>query len=96
MRQPLPDFPWDALAPYAQKAREFAGGIIDLSQGTPVDSTPQIIQSALRESADSPRYPVTAGTKELQDAIKETSKKYGIPYSDMENIVLNEINKIFI
>ncbi len=70
MRQPLPDFPWDALAPYAQKAREFAGGIIDLSQGTPVDSTPQIIQSALRDSADSPRYPVTAGTKELQDAIR--------------------------
>jgi hypothetical protein len=34
--------------------------------------------------------------KELQEAIKETSKKYGIPYSDMENIVLNEINKIFI
>ena len=70
MRQPLPDFPWDALAPYAQKAREFVDGIIDLSQGTPVDSTPQIIQSALRESADSPRYPFTAGTKELQDAIR--------------------------
>jgi hypothetical protein len=34
--------------------------------------------------------------KELLEAIKETSKKYGIPYSDMENIVLNEINKIFI
>ncbi len=70
MRQLLPDFPWDALAPYAQKACKFAGGIIDLSQGTPVDSTPQIIQSALRASADSPRYPVTAGTKELQDAIR--------------------------
>jgi succinyldiaminopimelate transaminase len=70
MRQPLPDFPWDALAPFAKKAREFAGGIIDLSQGTPVDSTPQIIQSALCASADSPRYPVTAGTKELQDAIR--------------------------
>ena len=70
MRQPLPDFPWDALAPYAQKAREFADGIIDLSQGTPVDSTPDLIQSALRASADSPRYPVTAGTKELQDAIR--------------------------
>lgn len=70
MRQPLPDFPWDALASYAQKAREYANGIIDLSQGTPVDSTPQIIQSALRASTDSPRYPVTAGTKELQDAIR--------------------------
>lgn len=34
--------------------------------------------------------------EELMNAIKETSEKYGIPYSEMENIVLNEINKIFI
>jgi aspartate/methionine/tyrosine aminotransferase len=45
-------------------------GIIDLSQGTPVDATPELIQSALRASSDSPRYPVTAGTKELQTAIR--------------------------
>lgn len=70
MRQPLPDFPWDALAPYATKARAHAAGIIDLSQGTPVDATPEIIQSALRASTNSPRYPVTAGTKDLQEAIR--------------------------
>ena len=70
MRQPLPDFPWDALAPYAAKAREYAAGAIDLSQGTPVDSTPELIQSALRASSDSATYPVTAGTSELQDAIR--------------------------
>ena len=34
--------------------------------------------------------------KELQIAINETSKKYGITHSEVENIVLNEINKIFI
>jgi hypothetical protein len=33
---------------------------------------------------------------ELQESIKEISKKYGIPHNDVENIVLNEINKIFI
>jgi hypothetical protein len=33
---------------------------------------------------------------ELQESIKEMSKKYGIPHEDVENIVLNEINKIFI
>ena len=76
MRQPLPDFPWDALAPYADIAREHSSGIIDLSQGTPVDSTPEIIQSALRSSADSPRYPVTAGTKELQDAIRNWAENH--------------------
>ena len=70
MRQPLPDFPWDALGPYADKARAHSSGIIDLSQGTPVDATPDLIQSALRASADSPRYPVTAGTKELQTSIR--------------------------
>lgn len=71
MRQSLPDFPWDALAPYSEKARTHAAGIIDLSQGTPVDATPELIQSALRASSDSPRYPVTAGTKELQMAIRK-------------------------
>ena len=70
MREKLPDFPWDALAPYSKIAQQHPKGAIDLSQGTPVDSTPQLIQSALKESADSPRYPVTAGTKVLQDAIR--------------------------
>ena len=70
MREKLPDFPWDALAPYSKIAQQHPKGAIDLSQGTPVDSTPQLIQSALQKSSDSPRYPVTAGTKELQDAIR--------------------------
>jgi hypothetical protein len=34
--------------------------------------------------------------EEIVQAITETSKKYGIPYKEMEKIVLNEINKIFI
>ena len=34
--------------------------------------------------------------KEIQEAIKETSKKYGIPLKQVENIVLNEIKDIFI
>ena len=45
MRSPLPDFPWDALAPYGETARKHPSGIIDLSQGTPVDSTPEFIQN---------------------------------------------------
>ena len=70
MREKLPDFPWDALSPYSEIARQHPDGAIDLSQGTPVDPTPQLIQIALKESSDSPRYPVTAGTKELQGAIR--------------------------
>lgn len=34
--------------------------------------------------------------EELREAITETSKKYGIPYEEVEKIVLNEISKIFI
>ena len=71
MRAQLPDFPWDALAPYGEKARAHPKGIIDLSQGTPVDPTPEFIQQTLRDAANSPSYPVTAGTPELRAAIKK-------------------------
>ena len=75
MRQPLPDFPWDALAPYGDKARQHPGGIIDLSQGTPVDATPDFIRRALEEHSNSPRYPLTAGTPELRTAISDWARR---------------------
>ncbi len=71
MRSSLPDFPWDALAPYGEIARSHPSGVIDLSQGTPVDPTPQIIRRALKEASNSPGYPLTAGTIELREAIKK-------------------------
>jgi succinyldiaminopimelate transaminase len=70
----LPDFPWDALAPYADKARAHPDGAIDLSQGTPVDPTPEFIQEVLRESANSPSYPVTVGTPDLREAISQWAR----------------------
>ena len=69
MRSQLPDFPWDALAPFGDIARSHPDGIIDLSQGTPVDPTPDFIQAALRDASNSPSYPLTAGTPELRAAI---------------------------
>jgi len=71
LREKLPDFPWDALAPYGDIARLHPDGIIDLSQGTPVDPTPEFIQRVFREASNSPSYPVTAGTPELRAAIKD-------------------------
>ena len=65
----LPDFPWDALAPFGEKAKAHPSGLIDLSQGTPVDSTPEFIQEAFKAAANSPSYPLTAGTPELRAAI---------------------------
>jgi succinyldiaminopimelate transaminase len=70
----LPDFPWDALAPYGAIARTHPDGAIDLSVGTPVDPTPEFIQEALRQSSDSPSYPVTMGTPELRAAITKWAK----------------------
>ena len=75
LRQKLPDFPWDALAPYGEIARTHPQGAIDLSVGTPVDPTPEFIQQALQESSNSPSYPVTMGTQELRTAIHQWAAK---------------------
>jgi len=64
----LPDFPWDRLAPAAERARQHPDGVVDLSVGTPVDPTPAVIQQALAAAADAPGYPVTAGTDALRQA----------------------------
>jgi len=76
LRQKLPDFPWDALAPYGAIAKKHPQGAIDLSVGTPVDPTPEFIQKAFQEAANSPSYPVTVGTPELREAITAWAKKY--------------------
>ena len=64
----LPEYPWDELAPIAEKARAFPGGAVDLSMGTPVDPVPAVIQDALVAAANAPGYPLTAGTPELRSA----------------------------
>ena len=68
-RSRLPEFPWDRLAPYGDRARAHPGGIVDLSIGTPVDPTPEVVQDALRAAADAPGYPLTIGTPALRAAI---------------------------
>lgn len=58
------------MAPFGARAREHTGGIIDLSQGTPVDATPEFIQQELKSAANSPSYPLTIGTPELRSAMR--------------------------
>jgi succinyldiaminopimelate transaminase len=65
----LPDYPWDAMAPFAQRAAAHPDGIVDLSIGSPVDPTPDVVRAALAEATDAHGYPATAGTKALRDAI---------------------------
>ena len=54
--------------PYGRTAREHPGGIVDLSVGTPVDPTPEVVRAALAAASDAPGYPRTAGTPELRRA----------------------------
>ena len=68
-RAALPEFPWDRLAPYAGTARTHPDGLVDLSIGTPVDPTPELVQDALRAAADAPGYPLTIGTVALREAV---------------------------
>lgn len=74
----LPDFPWDSLAPLKERASAFvdlsldgpaATGIVDLSVGTPVDPTPEVVRAALNAASDAPGYPQTWGTADLREAV---------------------------
>jgi succinyldiaminopimelate transaminase len=54
--------------PYADRARAHPDGIVDLSVGTPVDPTPEVVQQALRAASDSPGYPLTIGREDTRQA----------------------------
>jgi succinyldiaminopimelate transaminase len=84
----LPDFPWDKLTSYAETARRHPGGIVDLSIGTPVDSTPEIVQEALHEAADSPGYPATIGTPRVrQAAIDWLARNHGVTGLGLDGVL---------
>lgn len=65
----LPEYPWEAMAPYLQKARQYPDGEVNLSIGTPVDPTPSLVRQALVDAADAPGYPTTQGTQALRESI---------------------------
>jgi succinyldiaminopimelate transaminase len=75
----LPVFPWDLLGPYREQAAAHPGGIVDLSVGTPVDPVPPVVRDALAAAADSPGYPLTAGTPRLREAAAGwLSRRHGV------------------
>jgi succinyldiaminopimelate transaminase len=84
----LPDFPWDSLAPYKERASTVAGGLVDLSVGTPVDPTPQVVQEALRSASDAPGYPLTWGTPDLREAVAAWfARRRGVPDVDPDSVL---------
>ncbi len=89
----LPDFPWDSLAPYKERASAVSadlpgGALVDLSVGTPVDPTPVVVQEALRSAADAPGYPQTWGTPELREAVARWfERRRGVPGLDPDGVM---------
>lgn len=67
----LADYPWDAVASYAERARAHPDGMVDLSIGSPVDETPAVIADALKSATDAHAYPQTVGTPALRAAIAD-------------------------
>lgn len=84
----LPDFPWNRLAPFGDQARAHPDGIVDLSVGTPVDPTPELIRDALAAASDAPGYPQTYGTPELRVAVADWfARRRGVPDLDPDGVL---------
>jgi succinyldiaminopimelate transaminase len=84
----LPDFPWDKLTTYAATARAHADGLVDLSVGTPVDPTPEVVQRALREAADAPGYPTTIGLPATrQAAVDWLARRFGVTGLGLDGVL---------
>ncbi len=84
----LPDFPWDSLAPHKATASAHPDGIVDLSVGTPVDPTPDVVRTALAEAADAPGYPQTWGTALLRETVADWfARRRGVPGLDPDGVL---------
>ncbi|ADB30956.1 aminotransferase class I and II [Kribbella flavida DSM 17836] len=85
----LPDFPWDKLAPFKQKAAAHPDGIVDLSIGSPVDPVPELVKQALADAADAPAYPTTIGTSTARQAVVDwLARRLQVPGVDPQAGVL--------
>jgi succinyldiaminopimelate transaminase len=81
--QRLPDFPWDKLTSHAATARSHPDGVCDLSVGTP-----QVVQDALREAADSPGYPTTIGLEATRRAaIDWLARRHGVSGLGLDGVL---------
>lgn len=84
----LPEYPWEAMAPYVAKASEHPGGAVNLSIGTPVDPTPAVVQEALKSAADAPGYPTVHGTAAVRQAVVDWfARRRGVPGLDPQAVM---------
>ena len=84
----LPDYPWDLMAPYRERAAAHADGLVDLSIGSPVDPTPDVVREALARATDAHAYPQTTGTPALRAAIVEWfARRRGVTGLDAASVL---------
>ncbi|MDE0778077.1 MAG: succinyldiaminopimelate transaminase [Nocardioides sp.] len=58
-----------SLAGIRDRAAAYAGPVVDLSIGAPIDPTPEVVRRALAAEADSPGYPLTVGRADLRRSV---------------------------
>lgn len=93
----LPDYPWDRMTPFAERARRHPGGAVDLSIGSPVDPTPASIRRALAEATDAHAYPQTVGTPDLREAIADWfARRRGVSGLRADNVLPTIGSKEFV
>ena len=84
----LADYPWDAVVPYRERAAQHPRGLVDLSIGSPVDPTPELIRTALAEATDAHAYPQTVGTPALREAIVDWyARRRGVDDLTVANVL---------
>lgn len=61
---------------------------MDLSVGTPVDPTPELVRNALAEAADSPGYPTTVGPAATRQACVDwLARRFGVTGLDVSGVL---------
>lgn len=94
---PLPDYPWDLLKPIRAAAGEHPDGAIDLTIGSPVDPTPEVIRAALAEATDAHSYPTTLGSNEARQAIVDWfARRRGVPALALDETMVTIGSKEFV
>ena len=66
-----PPYPYDRLDKFAPLGSALAGGLVDLSIGTPCDPPPREVVAALASSNSERGYPPSIGTEPLRSAIRD-------------------------
>lgn len=85
------------MAPFVAEASGHPDGVVDLSIGSPVDETPDVVRDALADATDAHGYPATVGSPELRSAIVEWfARRRGVPGLSVEQVIPSIGSKEFV